>query len=262
MTPRLLSERRGAVLLLRISNPAARNALHPDIYSAGLAAIAAADDDPQIGAIVIAGEGATFCAGGNVQRLRESRERGDRDAQRRSIDALHAWVAALHRCGKPVIAAVEGAAAGAGCSLAFACDLLVAADDARFVMAYVRIGLTPDGGGTLALLERLPYPLAYELIATGEPIGAQRLHTLGVVNRLVPRERALDEALQWADQLAAGPRRTLSRAKALLRSADAERWQRQLQAERESFVESLFDADAGEGISAFLDKRAAQFDRS
>ncbi len=260
MNARLLSERRGAVLLLTISNPTARNALHPDIYAAGIAAFADASQDPTLGAIVIAGEGATFCAGGNLQRLREARAR-DPDAQRRSIEMLHQWVAALHACPKPVLAAVEGAAAGAGFSLAMACDLLVAAEDSRFAMAYVKIGLTPDGGGTLALLERVPYPLAYELVATGAPVAAGRLHALGVVNRLAPAGTAVAAALEWADELSCAPRRALARVKSLLRNADPQRWTRHLNAEREAFVESLFEADADEGIAAFLEKRPPRFNQ-
>lgn len=258
MAARLLSERRGPVLVLTLSNPQARNALHPDIYAAGLEAATAAASDPDIGAIVLTGEGTTFCAGGNLQRLREARGK-PRDAQRASIEGLHAWVRALHACPQPVVAAVEGAAAGAGFSLVLASDLVVAAEDAKFVMAYTKVGLTPDGGATLALLERMPYPLAYELLATAAPIGAARLHALGVVNRVVAPGGAREEALAWAAKLADGPRAALGRVKTLLHRRDAAVRDAQLDAERDSFVDSLFGPEAGEGIDAFLDKRAPRF---
>src|SRR5207249_3705226 len=122
-----------------------RNALHPDIYRTGTEALNRAAEDPGIGAVVLAGEGGTFCSGGNLRRLKENRGKSA-SVQHESITGFHDWIRALRRCPKPIVAAVEGAAAGAGFSLALACDLIVAAREARFVMAYVKVGLSPDGG--------------------------------------------------------------------------------------------------------------------
>jgi enoyl-CoA hydratase/carnithine racemase len=207
---------------------------------------------------VLAGDGETFSAGGNLNRLLAARVR-DPAEQYASIEALHDWVRTMRSIDKPVVAAVEGAAAGAGFSLVMACDMIVAADDARFVMAYVKVGLSPDGGATQWLGTRLPYPLAYELLATGAPIGAARLHALGVVNQLVPRGQAIAAALQLAAQLADGPPRVLARIKRMLDAAAPERLSRQLDHERDAFLESFYEADAGEGIQAFLDKRPPRF---
>lgn len=258
MAARLLDERRGAVLVLRISNPGARNALHPDVYAAGIEAFDRAAADPQVRAVVLAGDGAHFCAGGNLNRLQENRTK-DPAVQAASIDLLNRWVLAIRDCPKPVIAAVEGAAAGAGFSLVLACDLVVAARDARFALSYVRIGLSPDGGSSWFLGRRVPYPTAYEWLCAGEPIDAARLHAAGLVNELVESGTALDAAMARAERLARGPAFALARIKSLLsddeRAALVDRQQR----ERDAFVASLFHDDAAEGIAAFLGKRAARF---
>lgn len=134
-------------LVLKLSNPGARNALHPDMYAAGIEALSTAERDNSVRAIVLTGADNFFCAGGNLNRLLENRAK-DPSVQAESIDLLAEWISALRASTKPVIAAVEGAAAGAGFSLALACDLIVAADDAKFVMSYARVGLTPDGGAS------------------------------------------------------------------------------------------------------------------
>jgi enoyl-CoA hydratase/carnithine racemase len=260
MAARLLSERHDAVLVLRISNPEARNAMHPDIYRDGIAAMRAAGNDAGVRAIVLTGEGEHFCAGGNLNRLRENRAK-DPAVQTASIDLMHAWVSAIRDCPKPVVAAVEGAAAGAGFSLVLACDLVVAAANARFVMAYVKVGLTCDGGASHFLATRLPYPVAYELLAGGQPVGAARLHELGLVNLVTEPGEAFAAALSRAAELADGPAFALGRIKSLLAAHERETLAHQLVRERENFVASLFHDDAGEGIDAFLARRPPQFNR-
>ncbi|HEY0878911.1 MAG TPA: enoyl-CoA hydratase [Zeimonas sp.] len=260
MSARLLDERRGAVQVLRISNPGARNALHPDVYSAGIEAFTRAAGDAQVRAVVLAGDGEHFCAGGNLNRLRENRSK-DPTLQAASIDLLHRWVLAIRDCPKPVLAAVEGAAAGAGFSLVLACDLVVAARDARFAMSYVRIGLTPDGGSSWFLGNRIPYPLAYEWLAGGEAIAATRLHAAGLVNELVEPGSAFDAALARAGRLARGPAVALAGIKALLSADERAALVQRQQRERDAFVAALFHDDAAEGIAAFLEKRAPRFAR-
>jgi enoyl-CoA hydratase/carnithine racemase len=254
----LIASRQGAVLQLLISNPSARNALHPDIYREGLAALEEARTDPDIRAMVLAGEGKHFCAGGNLNRLLGNRSQAP-EVQARSIDSLHEWVVALRAFPKPVIAAVEGAAAGAGFSLALGCDMIVAASDARFVMSYIRVGLTPDGGGSYWLGTRLPYPLAYEMLATGAPVSAQRLHALGLVNEITEPGQALPVALARARALADGPSFALAGIKSLLTGRERQTLTEHLARERDSFVAALFHEDAGEGIAAFLEKRAPRY---
>ncbi|WP_069265261.1 oxepin-CoA hydrolase, alternative type [Paraburkholderia nodosa] len=258
MSAELLSTRpqgHESTLVLTLSNPGARNALHPDMYAAAVEAFDTAERDSSLRAIVLTGADNFFCAGGNLNRLLENRAK-DPSVQAASIDMLAAWVTAMRQSSKPIIAAVEGAAAGAGFSLALAADLLVAADDAKFVMAYSRVGLTPDGGGSWFLARSLPRALAFELMVEGKPIGAARLAELGVVNRLSKPQTALDTALAWADELAKISPNSVARIKGLTNVADAQPLEAQLAAERDSFVASLHHRDGLEGITAFLEKRA------
>jgi len=151
MTATLKSQCHGSTLVLTIHNPEHRNALGPEIYVAGIEALIAAERNADVRSVIITGEGGTFCAGGNLQRLLANRQQPP-EVQAESIEALHSWIEAVRSFPKPVVAAVEGACAGAGFSLALACDLVVAARNAVFVMAYVNVGLSPDGGATWQLL--------------------------------------------------------------------------------------------------------------
>ena len=254
----LLPQREGRVLRLLISNPTARNALSPDMYATAERALREAGSDDDVGAVVLAGEGATFCAGGNLNRLLSNRGQPPQ-VQRDSIDGLHAWVRALRECPKPVIAAVEGAAAGAGCSLALACDLIVAAENARFAMSYVKVALSPDGGGTWSAMRLLPHQLAMQMLIEGDAVPAARLHALGVVNELVSPGAALGEAMQRATRLAEGPVQAIARIKGLALNAVGAPLADQLSRERDAFVDSLHADEAGEGIAAFLEKRSPRF---
>jgi enoyl-CoA hydratase/carnithine racemase len=258
MTPPLRVEITGRVMVLTIDNPDQRNALHPDVYHRGAAALADASANSAIGAVVLTGAGTTFSSGGNLNRLKANREQPP-EVQRASVELLHGFVRAIRATPVPVIAAVEGIAAGAGFSLALACDLLVAAEDARFIMAYVKVGLNPDGGATAFLARGLPPQLAAELLFTGAPIGAGRLAGLGVVNHLVPPGNAHGEALAWAGELACGPRAALGRAKRLIEAAPHQDLDRQLDLEAELMTEAVHHAEAGEGIDAFLTRRKPDF---
>lgn len=255
---RLLPERHGAVLVLKISNPTARNAMVPDVYRAGRDAFRQAADDPSINAIVLAGDGAHFCGGGNLNRLLAQRKLPPA-SQVEHLNVFHDWMMAMRECPQPVIAAVEGAAAGGGFSVCLACDLIVAADDAKFVMSYAKVALSPDGGASDSLAAALPPQIALEILLDGAPIAAARLHALGVVNRVVARGSALDEALAWAQRLAQGPRGAHARIKQLVHATRGRSRREQLDAERDAFIDSLYSDEAGEGIAAFLDKRAPRF---
>ncbi len=245
-------------MVLTISNPLSRNALSPAMYAAGVEALHFADSSAEIRTVVITGEGSMFCAGGNLQRLQANRSLA-RSVQASSIDGLHAWIEAIRSCRKPVIAAVEGAAAGAGFSLCLACDQIVAARDAIFVMSYSSVGLSPDGGASWHLSRMLPRQIASELLMGAERIDAQRLHALGVVNRVVDNSNALTQALQLADQLNQRAPNALASMKELMNDAQARPLGEHLNAERDAFVANLHHPNAGEGISAFLAKRAADY---
>lgn len=258
MSARLDIERHDRVLVLTIANPAARNALDPGVYELGRSAIEEAGVSDQVGAVVLCGAGGVFSAGGNLGRLAANREKPE-DVQRRATDALAGWVAAIRSCPKPVLAAVEGAAAGAGFALVLACDLVVAASDAVFSMAYVRVGLTPDGGSSVFLTRALSHQLAAELLFEGGRIGPQRLHALGIVNRVVEPGEALFETMDWAARLAEGPPAALARVKALLETSYGRPLDESLAIETDLFVQSTRHGEAGEGIAAFLEKRKPKF---
>jgi enoyl-CoA hydratase/carnithine racemase len=248
----------GQTLILTISNPEFRNALGPDIYAAGIEALNAAENNPDIRSVVITGEGSIFCAGGNLQRLQANRREAP-EVQAQSIEGLHNWIDSIRTYPKPVIAAVEGPAAGAGFSLVLACDFVVAADNAVFVMSYSTVALSPDGGGSWALARALPRALASELLMTGERIGPRRLHDLGLVNRVTPPGEALAQALQLAESLNARAPNALASIKELINDAAGNTLNQQLAREQDHFVRNLHDANAGEGIDAFLNKRTPHY---
>lgn len=258
MPAQLLSERVDATLVLTISNPEARNALHPDIYAACEQALSAAAEDDGIRAVVLTGADGMFCAGGNLNRLLGNRDQPPQ-VQADSINLLHRWIALLHGFPKPIIAAVEGAAAGAGFSVVLACDFVVAASNAKFVMAYVKVGLTPDGGGSYELARALPRQLASELLIEGRTVEASRLAPFGLINRVTAPGEALGEALQLAQSLSGQSTHAMGRIKALINHAGTASLAEHLDQERENFVAALHHHDGGEGIRAFLEKRKPVF---
>jgi enoyl-CoA hydratase/carnithine racemase len=258
MSGAVLVRTEGAVRIIVNSNPAARNAITPELYAGLPAALLDAAGDPAIGAIVLVGDGDFFCAGGDLRQLATRRALAP-EQRRAKIENLHALIRAIRACPKPVIGAVEGGAAGAGMSLALACDMLVAARDAFFSVAYVKVGLTPDGGATAFLAQFVSRQVMTELCLTGERISAERLHALGAVNRLANRGQALEQALALAAAVADGPANASARIKQLCQNAGGASLDEQLDLEARLMVESQGDDEAAEGIAAFFDKRAPDF---
>ena len=258
MSAQLISTSEGQTMVLTLSNPEHRNALGPEMYAAGVEALNAAESNPEVRSVVITGAGSVFSAGGNLQRLQNNRQKPP-EFQAQSIEGLHSWIEAIRTFPKPVIAAVEGAAAGAGFSLALACDLIVSASNSVFVMAYTSIALSPDGGGSWSLSRVVPRQLASELLLCGERIGAERLQQLGVVNRVTEPGHALASALSWAAQINARAPNALASVKELLGDADNSTLNAQLARERDHFVKNLHHANAGIGISAFLNKETPKY---
>lgn len=258
MPAELRSTSEGATMVLTIRNPEHRNALGPEIYAAGVEALNVAETHPDVRSVVITGEGGIFCAGGNLQRLQANRQQPT-EVQARSVEGLHDWIETIRSFPKPVIAAVEGPAAGAGFSLALACDFIVAAADAVFVMAYSNVALSPDGGASWSLARTLPRQLASELLLGGERIGADRLHALGIVNRVVAQGGALAEALALAGRLNDKAPNALASIKELLNEAPGTSLHQQLAAERDHFVRNLHHPNGGIGIAAFLAREKPRY---
>ena len=258
MSSELKTERLGSTLVLTMSDPATRNTLSEQLIAAGIEALNIAEADDLVRTVVLRGDGAHFCAGGNLNGLAARRHAGS-PAQVQMLEQLHQFIEALRVFPKPVIAAVEGAAAGAGFSIALACDLIVAAEDARFILSYAKIGLTPDGGATWQLARALPRQLVQQLVWLADPASARQLHALGLVNWVTDSGQALAEALNVGERLAAMAPNALSGAKELLNQAATLSLAQQLEAERNHFIDTLFHPNAGEGLQAFFDKRAPKF---
>jgi enoyl-CoA hydratase/carnithine racemase len=258
MTAQLLSTSEGQTLVLSLSNPEFRNALGPEMYAAGVEALSVAESSADVRSVVITGANGIFSAGGNLQRLQNNRQLPP-EHQAQSIEGLHNWIEAIRTFPKPVVAAVEGPAAGAGFSLALACDMIVAARNSVFVMAYSSIALSPDGGGSWSLSRAMPRQLATELLMCGERIGAERLQQLGVVNRLAEAGQALHQALDLCQKINARAPNALASIKELMADADGSSLNAQLARERDHFVKNLHHANAGIGISAFLNKQKPSY---
>lgn len=259
MPSELLTERDGPLMVLTLHGPETRNTLSEGLITAAVEALATAEEDREIRAVVLTGAGGHFCAGGNLQAMIARREAG-REAQARMLALLNGWIEALRSCPKPVIAAVEGAAAGAGFSIAMACDLVVASEEARFMLSYAKLGLTPDGGATWHLGRALPRQLLQQWIWLAEPVSARQLEQYGLVNRVAAAGQALAEARQIGTQLAMMAPNAIASAKELVQRLPEATFASQLGAERDHFIENLFHANAAEGIAAFLGKRAPRFE--
>lgn len=262
MPTELLSERLDATLVLTLSDPSTRNALSREVYARGAELMQEAAGDAGVRAIVLRGQGDTFCAGGNLQRILGVRGMGEDEGRRfqaESINLLSQWIDAIVNCPKPVIAAVEGFAAGAGASLALACDLLVAAEDARLVMSYSRIGFSPDGGGSWQLARFLPRQLALKALWLATPLAPAELQQHGLLTQIAPKGKALDEALSLAAQLARLAPNAVASVKKLSTLALQQDLPAHLACEREHFIANLFHPNGLEGPSAFLEKRPPSF---
>ena len=259
MPAQLQAAREGQTLVLTLSNPELRNAIDPAMYAAGIEALNVAESSAEVRSVVITGAAGVFCSGGNLLRLQASRQ-ADPQVQAQSIEGLHSWIETIRTFPKPVIAAVEGAAAGAGFSLALACDLVVAARNAVFVMAYSNVALSPDGGASWSLSQSLPRQLATEILMCGDRLTAERLHDLGIVNRVTEPGSALTTALALAEQLNARAPNVLASIKELVSDAPRNTLSAHLASERDHFVKNLHHANAGAGIAAFLDKHTPQYE--
>lgn len=252
----LLVDIDGAVATLTLDRPAALNALDVPLKSALLDALVSIGADRAIRAVILTGTGRAFCAGQDLAE-RDDPAAAPLDVELR--ERYHPIVRALRAMDQPVIAALNGVAAGAGASLAFACDLRIAADSARFVLAFGRIGLVPDSGATWFLPRLLGSARAAEVALLGDPLDADDALRLGLVTRVVPGDALLDEARAMADRLAAGAPGALAATKhALDRS-----WSIDLDAALEEEARSQgiagASADHAEGLAAFREKRPPRF---
>ena len=254
------------VLWLTLNRPEAANAITPDQRDRMIDLLGDANARVEVRAVVIGATGKHFCTGADLRASRPgpvrpegAPERVVGDVSRMIADGAQRLVAAVLDCAKPVIAAVNGTAAGIGAHLALACDLVVAADSARFIEVFVRRGLVPDGGGCWLLPRLTGLQKAKELMFFGDALAAPEAERLGLVNRVVPADEVDKLAGEWAARLAAGPTRSLGLAKGLLnRSLDSDR----TTAFRDEALAqelNMTTHDANEGVAAFVERREPDY---
>ena len=247
------------VAYITLNRPEAANALNQELAQELMHAVLRCDEEPDVRAVLISGEGPMFCVGGDLKSFAEQGERLPRHLKEVTT-YLHAAVSRMARMDPPVVAAVQGTAAGAGLSLACACDLVVAAESARFTMAYTNAGLTPDGSSTYYLPRLVGFKRAMELTLTNRQLSAQEAMEWGIVTRVVPDEDLSENAATLARQLAAGATKALGASKRLLHTGWTETLETQMEHETQTIAEMAGTADSQEGISAFVEKRSAEFE--
>ena len=249
---------RDGVAHVTLNRPEAGNALNLKLAQDLLSAVMRCDEEPEVRAVVLAGAGRMFCVGGDLRSFIEQGERLSHHLKEVTT-YLHAAVSRMARMDPPVVAAVHGAAAGAGLSLTCACDLVVATESARFSMAYTKAGLTPDGSSTYYLSRLVGFKRAMELTLTNRELMAQEAEEWGIVTRVVPDDDLSENVTELASQLAAGATKALGAAKRLLHIGWTETLETQMENETQTIADIACTADAREGIAAFMEKRSPEF---
>lgn len=261
--PDLLIDRADGVATLTLNRPEARNALSPEMQSGLDEAFHGFAEDEEVRCVVLRGAGQHFMAGGDVKSFASALAEEDPAEIRghflHRIHEIHSLVLAMRRLPKPIVASVRGAVAGAGVSLAAACDLVTAAEDAFFTLAYTHIGTSPDLGSTYALPRSLGIKKAMEMALLGERLGAETMARHGLVNFVVPTDELEAKTDEIARRLAAGPTRAYGHAKRLLLASFENQIERQLQMEAEAFADCATTPDFREGVTAFVEKRKPLF---
>jgi 2-(1,2-epoxy-1,2-dihydrophenyl)acetyl-CoA isomerase len=253
-------EMRETVAIVTLNRPDALNALTVTMAREFKRAFAEAGEHGAR-ALILTGAGRAFCAGGDLREMQQiAKQEGRLDAFfDEPLQLLHECVLLIRHTPLPVIAAVHGAASGAGCNLALACDLVIAGESAKFNQAFIRIGLTPDCGGSFTLPRLVGEKIAAELLMTGDVVHAARAAELGMINAVVPDAELMDAALELAGRLAAAPTAAIGRIKRLLEASATNDIAAQLELERSTQIESGQTKDFKEGVAAFLEKRPPNF---
>jgi 2-(1,2-epoxy-1,2-dihydrophenyl)acetyl-CoA isomerase len=253
-------DRRGAELRIVLNRPDVMNAWDKQLGSDLLAAVEQAAADDAVRAVVLTGAGRAFSSGADLKAGFDLTPEGHPDVGTALRERYHPIIARVRRMPKPVLAAVNGPAVGIGCSLALCCDLVIARESAYFLLAFVNIGLVPDGGSSLLVPERIGLARASEMAMLGERVGARQALEWGLVNRVTADdefEAAVDEL---AARLAAGPTAAYAGAKAQLNEWLFARMDAQLELEASVQQRAAASADFKEGVLAFLQKRPPAFE--
>lgn len=249
----------GQVAYVTLNRPEALNAIAPPQRDRLITLLGETSADPSVRAVVLTGTGRGFCAGADLRGGGSSGERVAGDVARVIRLGAQRLIAAVLDCEKPVIAAVNGTAAGLGAHLALACDLVLAAESARFIEVFVRRGLVPDGGGAYLLPRLIGPQRAKELMFFGDAVSATDAERLGLVNRVVPDEELEKTARDWAERLATGPTRALALTKQLVNaSLDSDRTTA-FAAEAAAQEINMTTEDAREGVASFVERRSPEY---
>jgi len=248
----------GGAARILLNRPDALNAWNEQFGRDLLDAVETVSADESVRAVMIIGAGRGFSSGAD---LKENRSDGDGlpDLSKRLKELYHPIIVGIREAPKPFVAAVNGPAVGIGCSLALACDLIVAAESSYLLLAFVNIGLVPDGGSTAFIPARVGYARAAEMAMLGERIAAEQALDWGLVNRVVPDDSLESEAAALLEKLAAGPTKSYAGAKKLLNRRIYADLQGQLDAEADAQREQGLSKDFIEGVMAFVAKRPANF---
>jgi len=252
----ILFETKENVAWIRLNRPEKLNALTHDLSGEILDALAQSAKDPDVRAVVITGEGRGFCAGQDLNDFQTDAELSVADHLRQNYNLL---IRAIVDLPKPVIAGVNGVAAGAGASLTFACDVRIASDAASFTQAFVKIGLVPDSGGNWLLPRIVGYAKALELSITGERIKADEAYRIGLVNKVVPADEFARELEAYAQAMARMPTLAIGGTKKLMTNALGQTLAETLEAEAVLQQEQAASEDFREGVNAFMEKRDPRF---
>ncbi|MBA2381720.1 MAG: enoyl-CoA hydratase/isomerase family protein [Chloroflexi bacterium] len=247
------------VATITLDRPDTLNALTVPLKEALLAAFRAVAADPAIRAVVLTGAGRAFCAGQDLRERLEPDVAPLADEIRLRYNPL---IRAMRSLDKPIVGAINGVAAGAGASMAFACDIRLAAAGASFLLAFGRVGLVPDSGATWLLPRLVGGAKAAEMALLGEPLSAADAERMGLVTRVVPAEALVDEAQQLASQLARGAPQALALTKRALEQGWSATFEEQLETEAEFQGRAGDTADHAEGIAAFVERRTPRFSGS
>ena len=248
------------VARITFNRPDAANAINLDLARDLWRAALHCDENREVRAVILTGRGRVFCGGGD---LRMFAEKGDQlpHYAKEVTNYLHTAISLLTRMDAPVVAAVNGGAGGAGMSLVCACDLVLAADNAKFTMSYTRVGLSPDGSSTYFLSRHVGLRRALELALTNRVLTAQEALDWGIINQMVPADQLLGEAEKLAASLSNGPTRVFGRTKRLLQAGLYQSLETQMELEARAIADAAREPAAREGITAFLEKRTPNFGR-
>lgn len=244
------------VAIITFNRPDALNALSAQVVKDLHAAIEKAIED-EARAVILTGAGRAFCSGGDLVEMLKIQKSGTTTLD--PLIAMHNAILLIRETPIPFIAAVNGICAGAGTNFALACDIVFAAENAGFNEAFVKIGLTPDCGGSFFLPRVVGEKLAAEIFMTGDAVSAERALQIGMINRVVAAELLLDEALKMAKRLAQAPTAGLGRIKKMLNATFSNNLTEQLELEKEMQIESGSSDDFKEGVKAFFEKRPPNF---